>query len=116
MNLVKSYNTEQSLVQFVTDFNKNDSYNSFPIIGFQFVSLDDVENGKMVWWNYLHKEIAQKYVEVLNKFTGKAAKDGIYAQVKGDSSVKVADPEGLSALDKAEPDLVEPAVAAPAKK
>jgi hypothetical protein len=40
---------------------------------------------------------------------GKAAKDGIYAQVKGDSSVKVADPEGLSALDKGETDLVEPA-------
>lgn len=47
---------------------------------------------------------------------GKAAKDGIYAQVKGDSSVKVADPEGLSALDKSEPDLVEPPAAAPAKK
>jgi hypothetical protein len=40
---------------------------------------------------------------------GKATKDGIYAQVKGDSSVKVADPEGLNALDKGETDLVEPA-------
>jgi hypothetical protein len=39
---------------------------------------------------------------------GKAAKDGIYAQLKGDSSVKVADPDGLGALDKAETDLIEP--------
>jgi hypothetical protein len=38
---------------------------------------------------------------------GKSAKDGIYAQVKGDSSVKIADPDGLSALDKSEPDLIE---------
>jgi len=40
---------------------------------------------------------------------GKAAKaGGIYAQVKGDSSVKIADPDGLSALDKGESDLVAP--------
>ena len=44
---------------------------------------------------------------------GNSAKDGIYALVKGDSSVKVADPEGLSALDKGEPDLIEPPVAIP---
>jgi hypothetical protein len=47
---------------------------------------------------------------------GKSAKDGIYAQVKGDSSVKVADPEGLGTLDKGEPDFVEPAPAAAARK
>jgi hypothetical protein len=47
---------------------------------------------------------------------GKAAKDGIYAQVKGDSSVKVADPDGLSALDKAESDFVEPPAAPAGKK
>jgi hypothetical protein len=45
---------------------------------------------------------------------GKAAKDGIYAQVKGDLSVKVADPEGLNALDKGESDFVE--TPAPAQK
>ena len=44
---------------------------------------------------------------------GKAAKDGIYAQVKGDSSIKVADPEGLNSLDKAEADYLE---AGPAPK
>ena len=43
---------------------------------------------------------------------GKAAKDGgIYAQVRGDSSVKVADPD-IGILDRAEPDYVE----APAPK
>jgi len=47
---------------------------------------------------------------------GKAAKNGIYAQVKGDSSVKVADPEGLDSLDKAEPDMMEAPAPAPAKK
>jgi hypothetical protein len=47
---------------------------------------------------------------------GKAAKNGIYAQVKGDPSVKVADPESLGKLGLDEPDLVEPAAAPPAKK
>ncbi len=47
---------------------------------------------------------------------GKAAKNGIYAQVKGDSSVKVADPEGLDVLDKGESDFVEPPPATPASK
>jgi hypothetical protein len=45
---------------------------------------------------------------------GKSAKDGIYAQVKGNAFVKVADPDGLSDLDKGESDLVEPPVAIPA--
>jgi hypothetical protein len=47
---------------------------------------------------------------------GKSAKDGIYAQVKGDSSVKIADPDGLNALDRGEPDLVEPPATSPAKE
>jgi len=47
---------------------------------------------------------------------GKAAKDGIYAQVKGDSSVKIADPEGLAQLDRGESDFVEiPAASTPKK-
>lgn len=44
---------------------------------------------------------------------GNSAKDGIYAQVKGDSSVKVADPDGLSALDKGASDLIESPVPIP---
>jgi hypothetical protein len=47
---------------------------------------------------------------------GKAAKDGIYAQVKGDSAVKVADPEGLDLLDRGEADMVEPPAASAPKK
>jgi hypothetical protein len=49
---------------------------------------------------------------------GKAAKEGLYAQVKGDSSVKVADPDGLSALDMGQKDLVvePPAVPVPPSK
>jgi hypothetical protein len=39
---------------------------------------------------------------------GKEAKDGVYAQVKGESAVKVADKESLDKLNKAEPDFVEP--------
>jgi hypothetical protein len=47
---------------------------------------------------------------------GKAAPNGIYAQLKGISSVKVAAPEDLSSLDKGEPDFVEaPPVPAPKK-
>jgi hypothetical protein len=47
---------------------------------------------------------------------GKAAKDGVYAQLKGDPSVKVADPESLGKLDLDESGLIEPPAAAPAKK
>ena len=47
---------------------------------------------------------------------GNAAKNGIYAQVRGDSSVKVADPEGLGLLDGSESDFVESPPAKPAKK
>ncbi len=47
---------------------------------------------------------------------GKAAKDGFYAQLKGDPSVKVADPESYEKLDKSESDLVEPPAAAAVPK
>lgn len=47
---------------------------------------------------------------------GKDAKDGVYAQIKGETSVKVADKESLEKLSKAEPDLVEPPPPAPAAK
>jgi len=47
---------------------------------------------------------------------GRSAKEGgIYAQAKGDSSVKVADPEGLDALNKGQADMVEPTPATAAK-
>lgn len=40
---------------------------------------------------------------------GKGKKgETVYAQIKGDSSVKVADPESFSLLDKGESDLIEP--------
>ncbi len=39
---------------------------------------------------------------------GEEAKDGVYAQVKGESAVKVADKESLEKLNKAEADFVEP--------
>jgi hypothetical protein len=50
---------------------------------------------------------------------GKEAKDGVYAQVKGEKSVKVADKDSLEKLNKGESDFVEPPPApatAPAKK
>lgn len=47
---------------------------------------------------------------------GKAAKNGIYAHLKGISSVKVAAAEGLGALDKGEPDFIEAPPASPQKK
>ena len=48
---------------------------------------------------------------------GKEAKDGVYAQVKGESTVKLADKESLEKLNKGESDFVEaPAPSAPAAK
>ncbi len=47
---------------------------------------------------------------------GRSAKEGIYARVKGDPCVKVADAEGLDKLDRPEADFVEaPAAGAPQK-
>ncbi len=45
---------------------------------------------------------------------GKETKDGVYAQVRGETSVKVADKESMEKLGKGESDLVEPPPAAPA--
>jgi Domain of unknown function (DUF4340) len=45
---------------------------------------------------------------------GKETKDGVYSQVKGETSVKVADKESMEKLGKGESDLVEPPPAAPA--
>ena len=39
---------------------------------------------------------------------GKEAKDGVYAQIKGESSVKIADKESLEKLNKGESDFLEP--------
>lgn len=50
---------------------------------------------------------------------GKEAKDGVYAQVQGESSVKVADKESLEKINKGEADFVEappPPMPAPAPK
>jgi hypothetical protein len=48
---------------------------------------------------------------------GKSAKNGIYAQIKGDPSVKIASPDGLSTLDRSESDYLEaPAAAGNAPK
>ena len=53
---------------------------------------------------------------------GKEAKDGVYAQIKGESTIKIADKESLDKLNKAEADFLEPpaptppAATAPAKK
>jgi hypothetical protein len=45
---------------------------------------------------------------------GKPGKDGIYAQVSGEPSVKVAEKESLEKLSKPESDFVEPPPATPA--
>jgi hypothetical protein len=47
---------------------------------------------------------------------GKAAKDGIYAQLKGDASIKIADPDGLNVLDTGESDFIESPPAGTSKK
>lgn len=45
---------------------------------------------------------------------GKPAKDGVYAQVRGESFVKIADKDGLDRLEKREADFLEPPSAPPA--
>jgi hypothetical protein len=64
----------------------------------------------------IHVVLKQGSNVLVDCAVGKAAKNGIYAQVKGDSSVKVADPEGLSLLDKGEPDFIETPAANTPKK
>ena len=47
---------------------------------------------------------------------GNAAKNGIYAYVSGDPSIKVADPEGLDLLNKSELDFVEASAKNPSQQ
>jgi hypothetical protein len=47
---------------------------------------------------------------------GKSAQNGVYAQVKGDPTIKIADPDGLSQLDRSEVDFLEAPAAGPASK
>jgi hypothetical protein len=47
---------------------------------------------------------------------GSSNKNGIYAQVKGDSTIKVADPDGFDILNKAEADYFDALPATSAKK
>jgi len=65
----------------------------------------------------LMRVVLKKGPEVLADCSfGKAAKDGIYAKVQGDSSVKVADADGLSSLDRGEADFIKPPAPADTKK
>jgi hypothetical protein len=66
----------------------------------------------------IHVVLKQGNTVMVDCALGNAMKNGgIYSRVMGDPSVKVADPEGISILDKAEPDFIEaPAATAPAKK
>jgi hypothetical protein len=66
-----------------------------------------------------HVILKQAGAVKLDCLFGKEAKDGIYAQVKGESPIKIADKDSLDKLNKAEADFIEPpppAPAAPAKK
>jgi hypothetical protein len=64
---------------------------------------------------HIHVVLKQGSNIVIDCSLGNAAKNGgIYSQIKGDSSVKVADPDGIGILDKAEPDYVEAPATAPA--
>jgi hypothetical protein len=64
----------------------------------------------------IHIVLKQGGNEIIDCSLGKAAKNGVYAQLKGNSSVKIASPEDLSAMDKGEPDFIEPAPAPAPKK
>jgi hypothetical protein len=65
----------------------------------------------------IHVIMKKGAVVVVDCSLGKSAKDGIYAQVQDDPSVKIANPDGISSLDKAEADYVDSeAPATPAKE
>ena len=61
-----------------------------------------------------HVVLKQAGAVKLDCVFGKAAKDGVYAQVKGESSVKIADQDSLDKLNKSESDFVEPPPPPPA--
>ena len=59
---------------------------------------------------YLHsrKTVLKGGREQTIYYFGKEAKDGVYAQIKGESAVKIADKESLEKLNKGESDFLEP--------
>jgi hypothetical protein len=64
----------------------------------------------------MHIVLKQGSTVIADCSFGKSIKDGIYAQARGDSTIKVADPDGLSILNKTESDYVEALSAIPSKK
>jgi len=64
----------------------------------------------------IHVILKQGSNVIIDCSLGKGTKEDIvYAQIMGDSSVKVADPESFSLLDKGESDLIEPPEAEPSE-
>jgi hypothetical protein len=55
----------------------------------------------------IHVIMKKEAAVVVDCSLGKSAKDGIFAQVKGDPSVKISDPDGISSLDKAESEYID---------
>lgn len=45
---------KERIKQFVDDLNRLPLLIDTPIVAFQFVSIDNANNGKMVWWEYVH--------------------------------------------------------------
>jgi hypothetical protein len=68
--MIDSLNTNDKIRRFVEDFNKDKVFKDWPILSFQFVSLDDAEKGDLVWWTYSHKEIKNNYNDCIVDFTG----------------------------------------------
>ena len=64
----------------------------------------------------IHVVLKQGSNELAECAFGRAAKNGVYAQVKGDPSVKIADPDGLALLDRNESDFAEPPAPSTPKK
>ncbi len=71
MSLKPQNRAQPPLKAFVDSFNKRDEFKGTPIVAFQFVSLDDIHDGKMVWWNYIHSKVNDSYLKVIEEFTGK---------------------------------------------
>lgn len=61
---------KDKIKNFVDGLNKLPLLEKTPIVAFQFVSLDNKKrDGKMSWWDYLHKEADYQYIYAFREFT-----------------------------------------------
>ena len=65
--------TSRLIIDFLDGMNRSSDYcYSCPIVAFQFVSLNESDDGKLTWWTAFKPKIGELYKSCIKEFTGLA--------------------------------------------